>query len=157
MDQSAHHKYPPPYNYGMVTRLSSHCATGDRMSVRAEAVWVGGRGSRTCRTLPTNPAILVCRFQLHHCRPYFSSDSQADGMTSNSARAQADPGAKRKRVRTGESKSPRIQASRSRLGTGCLQCRARKVKCDETSGGCNNCRNMLLECEWSHERTSGEL
>ncbi|RAK81920.1 Zn(II)2Cys6 transcription factor, partial [Aspergillus fijiensis CBS 313.89] len=31
---------------------------------------------------------------------------------------------------------------------GCLTCRARKAKCDETHPLCNNCRNLDVECQW---------
>ncbi|PYH83354.1 hypothetical protein BO82DRAFT_391017 [Aspergillus uvarum CBS 121591] len=37
---------------------------------------------------------------------------------------------------------------RKRVKTGCLTCRARKVKCDETHPVCNNCGNLDVECQW---------
>ncbi|RAH81954.1 hypothetical protein BO86DRAFT_430014 [Aspergillus japonicus CBS 114.51] len=37
---------------------------------------------------------------------------------------------------------------RKRVKTGCLTCRARKVKCDETHPLCNNCGNLDVECQW---------
>ncbi|KAL1413281.1 hypothetical protein Q8F55_001036 [Vanrija albida] len=40
----------------------------------------------------------------------------------------------------------RVKGKRTR--TGCLTCRARKVKCDETPGTCANCERVLLACRW---------
>lgn len=37
---------------------------------------------------------------------------------------------------------------RKRSLTGCLTCRRRKKKCDETKSICNACRRNFLECEW---------
>ncbi|KAH8673388.1 hypothetical protein BX600DRAFT_494826 [Xylariales sp. PMI_506] len=37
---------------------------------------------------------------------------------------------------------------RKRVKTGCLTCRARKVKCDETHPKCNNCLNLDVQCRW---------
>ena len=36
--------------------------------------------------------------------------------------------------------------SRKRARTGCLTCRARKIKCDESASICNNCSRVDLEC-----------
>ncbi|PWY82114.1 hypothetical protein BO70DRAFT_371099 [Aspergillus heteromorphus CBS 117.55] len=46
----------------------------------------------------------------------------------------------------GVSASPR---KRKRVKTGCLTCRARKVKCDEARPACNHCRNLTVECRWA--------
>ncbi|KAE8382002.1 hypothetical protein BDV26DRAFT_288977 [Aspergillus bertholletiae] len=35
-----------------------------------------------------------------------------------------------------------------RTKTGCLTCRKRKKKCDETPGTCSNCARRWLSCEW---------
>ena len=35
-----------------------------------------------------------------------------------------------------------------RPGKGCLICRGRKIKCDETAGGCNNCKRKKLVCDY---------
>ncbi|KAH8669124.1 hypothetical protein BX600DRAFT_461251 [Xylariales sp. PMI_506] len=35
-----------------------------------------------------------------------------------------------------------------RVRTGCITCRARKVKCDENPGGCNNCKKRKLVCDF---------
>ncbi|CAK7227525.1 hypothetical protein SBRCBS47491_006599 [Sporothrix bragantina] len=37
---------------------------------------------------------------------------------------------------------------RHRSRTGCLTCRTRKVKCDETQPLCQNCKRCALECTW---------
>ncbi|KAL1870912.1 hypothetical protein VTK73DRAFT_2367 [Phialemonium thermophilum] len=37
---------------------------------------------------------------------------------------------------------------RRRVKTGCLTCRARKVKCDESPNICVHCRSAQLTCEW---------
>ncbi|CAK7206459.1 hypothetical protein SEUCBS139899_009254 [Sporothrix eucalyptigena] len=39
---------------------------------------------------------------------------------------------------------------RRRARTGCLTCRARRVKCDETHPQCNNCANRFVECTWTN-------
>lgn len=64
---------------------------------------------------------------------------------------------KRKRVKTGKPagsaiielpcyfESPRLIV----MLLGCLTCRARKVKCDETHPLCNNCSNLNVQCRWS--------
>ncbi|RDK38278.1 hypothetical protein M752DRAFT_321224 [Aspergillus phoenicis ATCC 13157] len=43
---------------------------------------------------------------------------------------------------------PEPSQKRKRAKTGCLTCRARKVKCDETRPRCNHCRNLGVECRW---------
>ncbi|KAH7145457.1 fungal-specific transcription factor domain-containing protein [Dactylonectria estremocensis] len=50
-----------------------------------------------------------------------------------------------------ESQSPKparkiAPAKRSR--TGCLTCRARKTKCDESQPACQNCKRCMVECKW---------
>jgi hypothetical protein len=40
----------------------------------------------------------------------------------------------------------------SRVTTGCLCCRKRKIKCDEAKPSCNNCIKGLYICEWSTEK-----
>lgn len=44
------------------------------------------------------------------------------------------------------SKKPIRESKRSFLG--CLQCKRKKVKCDETKTTCNNCRRSHLDCVW---------
>ncbi|GMK59396.1 hypothetical protein CspeluHIS016_0800020 [Cutaneotrichosporon spelunceum] len=46
--------------------------------------------------------------------------------------------------------SRRIKGKRTR--TGCLTCRARKVKCDEQPGTCANCERVCLACKWPEVR-----
>lgn len=42
--------------------------------------------------------------------------------------------------------------TRSRSSTGCLTCRRRKKKCDESSYPvCQNCVQKLVECKWSNK------
>ncbi|KAL1893502.1 hypothetical protein Sste5346_006330 [Sporothrix stenoceras] len=46
---------------------------------------------------------------------------------------------------------------RRRARTGCLTCRARRVKCDETHPQCGNCANRYVECTWADaSSTSGQ-
>lgn len=40
-----------------------------------------------------------------------------------------------------------------RVQTGCLMCKRRKKKCDETKPRCGDCRRLCLECAWPAERT----
>ncbi|OJJ43178.1 hypothetical protein ASPZODRAFT_1231259 [Penicilliopsis zonata CBS 506.65] len=48
-----------------------------------------------------------------------------------------------------DSSSPRSKReAKKRTRTGCLTCRARKIKCDETPGRCANCTRVMLECRW---------
>ncbi|KAH8880866.1 hypothetical protein GQ53DRAFT_848581 [Thozetella sp. PMI_491] len=42
----------------------------------------------------------------------------------------------------------RLARASKRSRTGCLTCRTRKVKCDETPGTCQNCQRCMLECAW---------
>ncbi|KAH9234870.1 hypothetical protein K456DRAFT_1834740, partial [Colletotrichum gloeosporioides 23] len=35
-----------------------------------------------------------------------------------------------------------------RVRTGCLTCRGRKKKCDETKPRCRGCERNRLECKW---------
>ncbi|CAK9785596.1 unnamed protein product [Cutaneotrichosporon oleaginosum] len=44
----------------------------------------------------------------------------------------------------------RVKGKRTR--TGCLTCRARKVKCDEQPGTCANCERVCLACKWPEVR-----
>ncbi|QUC22869.1 uncharacterized protein UV8b_07110 [Ustilaginoidea virens] len=39
-----------------------------------------------------------------------------------------------------------------RVQTGCLMCKRRKKKCDETKPRCGDCRRLCLECTWPQER-----
>lgn len=39
-----------------------------------------------------------------------------------------------------------------RVQTGCLMCKRRKKKCDETKPRCGDCRRLCLDCEWPPER-----
>lgn len=41
-----------------------------------------------------------------------------------------------------------------RVQTGCLMCKRRKKKCDETKPRCGDCRRLCLDCEWPTERRS---
>ncbi|RAK91732.1 hypothetical protein BO79DRAFT_285429 [Aspergillus costaricaensis CBS 115574] len=43
---------------------------------------------------------------------------------------------------------PEESQKRKRAKTGCLTCRARKVKCDETRPRCIHCGNLGVECRW---------
>ncbi|KAB8230235.1 Zn(II)2Cys6 transcription factor [Aspergillus alliaceus] len=43
---------------------------------------------------------------------------------------------------------PRRRPAHLRTKTGCLTCRKRKKKCDETPGTCSNCARRWLPCEW---------
>lgn len=40
-----------------------------------------------------------------------------------------------------------------RVQTGCLMCKRRKKKCDETKPRCGDCRRLCLECAWPTERS----
>ncbi|CAK7232650.1 hypothetical protein SCUCBS95973_008330 [Sporothrix curviconia] len=44
---------------------------------------------------------------------------------------------------------------RRRARTGCLTCRARRVKCDETHPQCTNCANRFVECTWADAAVAG--
>ncbi|KAL6696609.1 fungal transcriptional regulatory protein [Trichoderma pleuroticola] len=39
-----------------------------------------------------------------------------------------------------------------RVQTGCLMCKRRKKKCDETKPRCGDCRRLCLDCAWPAER-----
>lgn len=41
-----------------------------------------------------------------------------------------------------------------RVQTGCLMCKRRKKKCDETKPRCGDCRRLCLDCAWPPERHS---
>ncbi|OJJ50086.1 hypothetical protein ASPZODRAFT_13184 [Penicilliopsis zonata CBS 506.65] len=43
------------------------------------------------------------------------------------------------------------EAKAKRSRTGCLTCRTRKIKCDETPGRCSNCSRVMLECRWPEQ------
>ncbi|KAF7592266.1 hypothetical protein BBP40_000468 [Aspergillus hancockii] len=45
-------------------------------------------------------------------------------------------------------RAPRRRPAHLRTKTGCLTCRRRKKKCDETPGTCSNCARRWLSCEW---------
>ncbi|KAB8216341.1 fungal-specific transcription factor domain-containing protein [Aspergillus novoparasiticus] len=45
-------------------------------------------------------------------------------------------------------RAPRRRPAHLRTKTGCLTCRKRKKKCDETPGTCSNCARRWLSCEW---------
>lgn len=40
-----------------------------------------------------------------------------------------------------------------RVQTGCLMCKRRKKKCDETKPRCGDCRRLCLDCAWPPERS----
>ncbi|PMB72356.1 Transcriptional activator protein UGA3 [Beauveria bassiana] len=40
-----------------------------------------------------------------------------------------------------------------RVQTGCLMCKRRKKKCDETKPRCGDCRRLCLDCAWPAERS----
>ncbi|OAA57733.1 Fungal transcriptional regulatory protein [Cordyceps fumosorosea ARSEF 2679] len=40
-----------------------------------------------------------------------------------------------------------------RVQTGCLMCKRRKKKCDETKPRCGDCRRLCLDCAWPTERS----
>ncbi|GFP54648.1 hypothetical protein ACSS6W_002482 [Trichoderma asperelloides] len=44
-----------------------------------------------------------------------------------------------------------------RVQTGCLMCKRRKKKCDETKPRCGDCRRLCLECAWPPERPKDKL
>ncbi|KAE8143609.1 hypothetical protein BDV38DRAFT_885 [Aspergillus pseudotamarii] len=50
--------------------------------------------------------------------------------------------------RTKSYRPPRRRPAHLRTKTGCLTCRKRKKKCDETPGTCSNCARRWLSCEW---------
>ncbi|KAE8406503.1 fungal-specific transcription factor domain-containing protein [Aspergillus pseudonomiae] len=50
--------------------------------------------------------------------------------------------------RTKNYRPPRRRPAHLRTKTGCLTCRKRKKKCDETPGTCSNCARRWLSCEW---------
>lgn len=52
--------------------------------------------------------------------------------------------------------SPEGKKKKVRVTTGCLCCRKRKIKCDETKPSCNNCEKSLYHCEWSKGKESLE-
>ncbi|KAJ5775008.1 uncharacterized protein N7511_000019 [Penicillium nucicola] len=47
---------------------------------------------------------------------------------------------------------PRRRPAHLRTKTGCLTCRKRKKKCDETAQTCGNCAKQRLECIWQLNR-----
>ncbi|KAK0385629.1 hypothetical protein NLU13_6806 [Sarocladium strictum] len=49
---------------------------------------------------------------------------------------------------------PKPKARIRRVHTGCVTCKKRKKKCDETKPSCGNCRRLCLTCEWSVDRLS---
>ncbi|KAM4065680.1 fungal specific transcription factor [Hirsutella rhossiliensis] len=53
-------------------------------------------------------------------------------------------------AQTGDMPKARIR----RVQTGCLMCKRRKKKCDETKPRCGDCRRLCLDCEWPPERHS---
>ncbi|KAL6893044.1 fungal-specific transcription factor domain-containing protein [Trichoderma longibrachiatum] len=44
-----------------------------------------------------------------------------------------------------------------RVQTGCLMCKRRKKKCDETKPRCGDCRRLCLDCTWPPERSKDKL
>ncbi|KAM0249541.1 hypothetical protein ACHAQJ_009008 [Trichoderma viride] len=44
-----------------------------------------------------------------------------------------------------------------RVQTGCLMCKRRKKKCDETKPRCGDCRRLCLDCAWPAERPKDKL
>ncbi|KAF5621327.1 transcriptional regulatory moc3 [Fusarium tjaetaba] len=48
--------------------------------------------------------------------------------------------------------NPRHQGYRGRVRSGCLTCRARKVKCDEAKPVCNNCTRLQRQCTYKPRR-----
>ncbi|PWY67072.1 hypothetical protein BO94DRAFT_628928 [Aspergillus sclerotioniger CBS 115572] len=47
----------------------------------------------------------------------------------------------------GDQRPRRRQAQKKRSKTGCRTCRIRRIKCDETPGGCRNCQTSGWPCE----------
>ncbi|KAG6010523.1 hypothetical protein E4U21_005874 [Claviceps maximensis] len=51
-------------------------------------------------------------------------------------------------IQNGDMPKARIR----RVQTGCLMCKRRKKKCDETKPRCGDCRRLCLDCAWPPER-----
>ncbi|EAW14966.1 Zn(II)2Cys6 transcription factor [Aspergillus clavatus NRRL 1] len=51
---------------------------------------------------------------------------------------------------------PRRRPAHLRTKTGCLTCRSRKKKCDETGQPCDNCVKRKVVCVWPQERGAGK-
>ncbi|KAI9696633.1 MAG: hypothetical protein M1820_008082 [Bogoriella megaspora] len=64
-----------------------------------------------------------------------------------SALQENDEGNQRQRPRT----LPRLAHKKSR--TGCLRCKARRIKCDENHPVCSACARHNVECNWPHALT----
>ncbi|KFY98991.1 hypothetical protein V498_01090 [Pseudogymnoascus sp. VKM F-4517 (FW-2822)] len=63
---------------------------------------------------------------------------------------QTQPGpATRETVSRDESRAPSHQHQARRTRTGCINCRRRHKKCDETRPECNNCDHRGEVCEWT--------
>ncbi|KAH6677830.1 hypothetical protein F5X68DRAFT_270231 [Plectosphaerella plurivora] len=57
----------------------------------------------------------------------------------------------------GHTERPTPAAARARRGSEiCFQCRNRKVRCDGTPGGCENCKRLHFECSLSEVASSAE-
>lgn len=54
-----------------------------------------------------------------------------------------------------QAQARRPRASRSRAG--CLSCKARKKKCDETRPRCSDCRRLNFPCRWRSRSSVSEL
>ncbi|TXT16083.1 hypothetical protein VHUM_00586 [Vanrija humicola] len=76
------------------------------------------------------------------------SPNSAHGPSPSAAGATstASPSASNAAATAPTNGSRRVKGKRTR--TGCLTCRARKVKCDEAPGTCANCERVLLACRW---------
>ncbi|KAG8427378.1 hypothetical protein J3459_006773 [Metarhizium acridum] len=53
---------------------------------------------------------------------------------------------------TGDTHGDVPKARIRRVQTGCLMCKRRKKKCDETKPRCGDCRRLCLDCAWPPER-----
>ncbi len=53
--------------------------------------------------------------------------------------------------------TPKLSAKFSRVRTGCLCCRKKKIKCDEARPSCANCEQSSIVCDWNTYGVSKNL
>ncbi|KAL5521058.1 hypothetical protein ACEPAG_8980 [Sanghuangporus baumii] len=80
-----------------------------------------------------HPIMYTAGQQVHYLPQYYSAPY-----------AQYDPSSYPERTLRTERRRPKYTRSK----TGCLTCRRKKVKCDETKPTCQRCSNSQLSCTW---------
>lgn len=86
-----------------------------------------------------------------------SVTSQNSSTTQDTSAASSATGAKvrrRKSIKSAKKQKKTTPPEKRRVRTGCLTCRSKHKKCDETKPICNFCQSKNLQCIWPQEGMS---